>query len=160
MTTVTIAPVRKTLTVKASPARAFEVFTAAQSRWWPPSHTILKSPFKAAVIEPRAGGRWYHLGEDGSTCDTGFVRVWEPPSRLVLVWQLDAQWRYDKDLDTEVEVNFVPEGPSEGNVTRVTLEHRHIERMRDGAETARAAVDGPSGWTGILEEFRKSVDGE
>ena len=156
MKTVTIAPVRKTLTVKAAPARAFEVFTAAQSRWWPPSHTILKSPFKEAVIEPRAGGRWYHVGEDGSTCDTGFVRVWDPPGRLVLVWQLDARWHYDEDLDTEVEVTFAPDGDG----TRVTLEHRHIERMGEGAETARAAVDGPSGWTGILEEFRKSVDGE
>jgi uncharacterized protein YndB with AHSA1/START domain len=156
MKTVTIAPVRKTLTVKATPARAFEVFTALQSRWWPPSHSILKSPFKEAVIEPRQGGRWYHIGEDGSTCETGFVRVWEPPSRLVLVWQLDAQWRYDKDLDTEVEVSFIPEG----DVTRVEFEHRHIERMGEGAETARAAVDGPGGWTGILEAFRKSVDGE
>ena len=34
------------------------------------------------------------------------------------------------------------------------------KRFDPRAETVRAAVDGPSGWTGILEEFRKSVDGE
>ncbi|HWA89384.1 MAG TPA: SRPBCC family protein [Rhizomicrobium sp.] len=155
MKTVTIAPVRKTLTVKAAPARAFEVFTSGMSRWWPPTHSILKSPFKEAVIEPRAGGRWYHVGEDGSTCETGLVRVWDPPGRLVLVWQLGPDWEYDKDLDTEVELKFIPEGDG----TRVEFEHRHIERMGEGAEKARAAVDAPGGWTAILEEFRKSVEG-
>jgi uncharacterized protein YndB with AHSA1/START domain len=153
--TVTIAPVRKALRVNAPPARAFEVFTAGMSRWWPPTHTILKAPFKEAVIEPRAGGRWYHKGEDGSTCETGMVRVWDPPSRLVLVWRLNAQWEYDPDLDTEVEVSFTPDGTG----TKVAFEHRHIDRMGEGAATARAAVDGPGGWGAILEEFRKSAEG-
>jgi uncharacterized protein YndB with AHSA1/START domain len=153
--TVTIAPVRKSLRVNAPPARAFEVFTAGMSRWWPPTHTILKAPFKEAVIEPRAGGRWYHKGEDGSTCETGTVRVWDPPSRLVLVWRLNAQWEYDPDLDTEVEVSFTPDGTG----TKVAFEHRHIDRMGEGAATARAAVDGPGGWGAILEEFRKSAEG-
>ena len=151
---IAIAPVRKSVVVNAPPARAFDVFTAKMSAWWPPTHTILKSPFKEAVVEPRAGGRWYHLGEDGSTCETGLVRVWEPPHRLVLVWQLNAEWQYDKDLDTEVELNFVPEG--EG--TRVSLEHRYIERMGKSAETARAAVDSPGGWGGLLDAFRNAVE--
>ena len=151
---ITVAPVRKSVLVKAQPPRAFEVFTAKMTAWWPPTHTILKSPFKQAVIEPRVGGRWYHVGEDGSTCETGLVRVWEPPHRLVLVWQLDAQWQYDQDLDTEVELNFVPEGDG----TRVQLEHRHLERMGKGAETARAAVDSQGGWGGLLEAFRNAVE--
>lgn len=152
---VTIAPVRKSLHVNAAPARAFDVFTSGMTRWWPATHTILKSPFKEAVIEPRAGGRWYHLGQDGSTCETGRVRVWDPPARLVLVWQLDAQWQYDADLDTEIELRFIADGAA----TRVEFEHRYIERMGDGAEAARASVDGPNGWGAILEEFRKSVEG-
>ncbi|MDB5448353.1 MAG: ATPase, partial [Phenylobacterium sp.] len=52
------APIRKTLEVRASQARAFAVFTDGFDRWWPKSHTIGKSPLKRAVIEPRAGGRW------------------------------------------------------------------------------------------------------
>ena len=40
------APVRKTLQVKASQTRAFEVFTAGFGRWWPASHSIAKSPQK------------------------------------------------------------------------------------------------------------------
>ena len=154
--TIALAPVRKSLRVSAAPARAFEVFTAGMSRWWPPSHTILKSPFKDSIIEPRVGGRWYHVGQDGSECETGTVRVWEPPSRVVLVWRLNAKWEYEPDLDTEVEVTFTPDGGG----TNVVLEHRHIERMGEGADTARAAVDGPNGWSGILEEFRKIVEGE
>jgi uncharacterized protein YndB with AHSA1/START domain len=125
------------------------------SRWWPASHTILKSPFKEAIVEPRAGGRWYHVGQDGSTCETGTVRVWEPPNRLVLVWRLNAQWQYEPDLDTEVEVRFTPDGDG----TRVDLEHRHLERMGEAGEIARAAIDAPNGWGGILEEFRKTIEG-
>ena len=153
--TIHVAPVHKSLRVNAPPGKAFEVFTAGMSRWWPASHTILKSPFKEAIVEPRAGGRWYHVGQDGSTCETGTVRVWEPPSRLVLVWRLNAQWQYEPDLDTEVEVRFT----SDGAATRVELEHRYIERMGEGGEAARAAVDSPNGWTGILEEFRKTIEG-
>lgn len=153
--TVSIAPVRKSLELSASPARAFEVFTAGMSRWWPPTHTILKSPFKESVIEPRTGGRWYHVGQDGSECETGIVRVWDPPARLVLVWRLNAKWEYDPGLDTEVEVRFTADGAG----TKIEFEHRYIERMGEGAETARAAVDGPGGWSAILEEFRKSAEG-
>jgi uncharacterized protein YndB with AHSA1/START domain len=153
--TITLAPVRKSLRVSAPPARAFDVFTSGMSRWWPPTHTILKAPFKAYIVEPRAGGRWYQIGTDGSESDTGSVRVWEPPSRLVLVWRLNAQWQYDPDLDTEVEVNFIPDGTG----TNVELEHRYIERMREGAEAARTAVDGPNGWSGILEDYRKHAEG-
>lgn len=152
---VAIAPVRKSLRVNAPPARAFEVFTAGMSRWWPPTHTILRSAFKDSIIEPRVGGRWYHVGQDGSECETGFVRAWEPPARLVLVWQLNAQWQYDRGLDTEVEIRFTPDGTA----TDVAFEHRYIERMGAGAEAARAGVDGPNGWGAILEEFRKSVEG-
>lgn len=152
--TITLAPVRKSLTVKAPQAKAFEVFTSGMSRWWPPTHTILKAPFKDSIIEPREGGRWYHVGTDGSTCETGTVRVWDPPRRVVLVWRLNAKWEYESDLDTEVEVRFIPEGA----VTRVELEHRYIERMGEGGPAAHAAVDGPNGWTGILEEYRKLVE--
>jgi hypothetical protein len=56
---ITVAPVRKSVRVNANSARAFEVFTQGMSRWWPPTHTILKVAPKEHVIEPRKGGRWY-----------------------------------------------------------------------------------------------------
>ncbi len=50
---IRIAPVRKQLVVKASQARAFAVFTGEMSRWWPATHSILKSPLKESIVEPR-----------------------------------------------------------------------------------------------------------
>jgi hypothetical protein len=49
--TITIAPVRKTIRVKASAAHAFEVFTAGLGRWWPLDHGIGKTPRKGVVME-------------------------------------------------------------------------------------------------------------
>jgi len=152
---ITLAPVRKSLRVNAPQARAFEVFTNQMTRWWPRTHSTLKAPLKQAVIEPREGGRWYHRGEDGSIAETGHVRVWDPPSRLVLIWRLDAQWQYNPDLDTEVEVRFIADGAA----TTVELEHRYIERMGKDAQKAHEAVGAPGGWGALLEEFRKTAEG-
>ena len=140
------APVRKVVQVGVSPQRAFEVFTAGFARWWPGSHHIGKAPYKTAVIEPRAGGRWYEIGEDGSECPWGDVLAWEPPTRLLLAWRIGADWQYHADLETEVEVTFVAEGAG----ARVTLEHRRLERMGEAAEGLRAQIDSEGGWTGIL----------
>ena len=148
---INIAPVRKSVTVQASPARAFEVFTAGMSRWWPATHTILKVAPREHIVEPRVGGRWYQIGVDGSECDNGKVLIWEPPSRLVLVWQINADWQFDPNLHTEVELRFTPE--AEG-VTRVDLEHRQLERMGEKAEAVRASVDSTGGWGAILESYR------
>jgi hypothetical protein len=150
-----IAPVRRQLVVKASQSRAFSVFTAEMSRWWPPTHSILKSPLKEYIVEPRTGGRWYAVGEDGSTCDTGYVISWQPPQSLVLAWQINAQWQYDPHLVTEVEVKFVV---ASADTTRVELEHRYLERMGEKAAEARSAVDSPRGWSAITEAFRKYAE--
>jgi uncharacterized protein YndB with AHSA1/START domain len=152
--TIKPAPVRKTVRVNADPAHAFDVFTRGIARWWPPSHTPLKSPLKETIIEPFVKGRWYQVGEDGSQCDTGHVLLWEPPKRLILAWQLDANWTYDAKLALEVEVNFTAE---DARTTRVDLEHRDLEQMGDRAETVRSQIDGANGWTGILEVYRQSA---
>jgi len=146
-----VAPVRKQLVVKASQSRAFAVFTSQMSRWWPATHSILKSPLKECIVEPRPGGRWYSVGEDGSSCQTGYVIAWQPPQALVLAWQINAEWRYDPELVTEVEVKFIAEGE---HSTRIELEHRYLERMGDKAAEARNSVDSPGGWGAILESFR------
>ena len=145
--TIRPAPVRKQFTVAATPERAFEVFTAGFARWWPgASHHIGQAPYKTAVLEPRVGGRWYEIGEDGSQCEWGDVLAWEPPSRLLLAWRIGADWQYHADLETEVEVTFV----AEKDGTRVTLEHRRLERMGEAAESLRVQIDSEGGWTGIL----------
>jgi uncharacterized protein YndB with AHSA1/START domain len=152
---IKIAPVRKQVTVMASQQRAFDWFTREMSRWWPATHSTLKSPLKQYIVEPRAGGRWYAVGEDGSTGQTGYVIEWEPPQRLILAWQLDGQWQFDPELVTEVEVRFIAEG---AHATRVELEHRNLQRMGETAEQIRNMVDSPGGWTAILECLRKSAE--
>jgi uncharacterized protein YndB with AHSA1/START domain len=145
--------VQKTIVVAAPQERAFRVFTEGMASWWPmDSHTIGSSPMRDAVMEPRAGGRWYEVGEDGSQTDWGQVIAWEPPARVVLGWQLNDTWAYDPGLVTEIEVSFTPE---EGGRTRVTLEHRNLERYGDKAQQMAEIFGSTSegGWTGLLQRF-------
>ncbi len=148
--TITPAPVRKSVTIRATPARAFEVFTAGFDRWWPRSHHIGGAELKQAFIEPRAGGRWYEINSEGAECDWGRVLAWEPPGRLVLAWQIGADWKYDPALVTEVEVTFTDAG---GGMTRVDLEHRKLELMGAKAAEARVSFDAPEGWGAILGAY-------
>ena len=147
-----IAPVRKTIRVRADVAHAFDVFTMGIDRWWPRSHHIGQSPMTRIIVEPRAGGRCYSEQEDGTECDWGSVLVWEPPHRVVLAWQITTEWRFEPELarSSEVEVRFTPEADG---TTRVDLEHRHLERHGAGAETMRAGVDASGGWGSLLELF-------
>ena len=147
------APVRKSIFVAASQQHAFDTFTTGIGRWWPKSHHIGKSDLDRPVMEPRTGGRWFEVGVDGAECEIGKVLAWDPPSRVLLAWQLTPDWTYDPELVTEVEVLFTPEGDG----TRVDLEHRHLERMGDRAEAARESVDSPNGWTLILQLYSEET---
>ena len=113
-------------------------------------HHIGKQPARTAVIEPSVGGRWYEQGEDGSECEWGRVLVWEPPHRLVLAWQITADWQFDPSFITEVELRFIPEGTDR---TRVEFEHRNLEAFGAKADSVREMIGAPGGWPGILEKF-------
>ena len=107
-----LAPVVKEITIETSAARAFRVFTEDIGAWWPlATHHIGPQPAETAVIEPRAGGRWFERAADGSECPWGRVLVWDPPARLVLSWQIGGEWKYDKALASEVELRFVVRAP-------------------------------------------------
>ncbi len=149
-----VEPVRKQIRVETSRERAFKVFTEGMDRWWPRGHHIGASPMKRSVLEPRVGGRWYAECEDGSESNVGKVLSWEPPGRVVLAWQITAEWKYDASLITEVEVTFTSEGPK---TTRVDLEHRNLDRLGADAASYRGQLDAPGGWTGILEIFAKDA---
>lgn len=152
-TTPYVEPIVKTVRVKATPARAFEVFTSNAQSWWNPSHSInpTKSAIDKIVLEPKVGGRWYERGADGSECEWGHVKVWEPPKRVVIVWQINSQWTYDENLHTEVEVRFEPKGSE----TVVTLEHRFLERLGEKASQMREGMN--SGWGGQLDLYAAKV---
>jgi len=42
--TIPIAPVRKSIDVRVTPDRAFEIFTAGMVRWWNKQYSINTSP--------------------------------------------------------------------------------------------------------------------
>jgi uncharacterized protein YndB with AHSA1/START domain len=145
---MTIKPVVKTVTVRASSERAFEAFTANMGQWWPKDHTIGAAPFEAVVMEPRVGGRWYERAADGAETNWGKVLAWEPPRRFLLAWQISADWAYDPQLITEVEVTFEAKGDG---TTAVTLEHRRLELFGERAQSMTDQFDG--GWVGVMQHF-------
>jgi hypothetical protein len=147
------APVRKSIFVNATPERAFHVFTAGMATWWRPEHHIAPTPFVAIVVEPRAGGRWYERDKDGAECEWGKILVWEPPARVVLAWQLNAEWKYDPDFITELEIGF----RAEDTGTRVELEHRDLEKYGVNADAVRASLDAMEGWNGALAVYAQAA---
>jgi len=144
--TITPADIRKSFTVRATPEKAFAVFTEGFDRWWPRSHSIGDAPLKRATIEPKAGDRWYSLTEDGVEHEWGEV----------LAWRLNADFAYDPSLLTEVEVRFADAGAGE---TRVDFEHRGLERLGagDAANRVRSGMD--AGWATILDSFQSAASG-
>jgi uncharacterized protein YndB with AHSA1/START domain len=143
--------VRKAVSVQAPQEVAWRVFTEKMSTWWPlANYKIGKANAVEAVIEPRVGGRWYECGDDGSTCDWGRVLSWEPHSRLVLTWDISADWQYEPTLGTEIEIRFIADGK---NATRVELEHRKLDRYGARRDEMRRIFDTEGDWGRLLQAF-------
>lgn len=145
-----IEAIRREVVVPVSAEEAFEVFTSRMTDWWPSGHHIGSAPIERIVIEPFEGGRWYTRHEDGSETSTGFVLAWDPPERLIITWQIGADWRYHLDLVTTVEISFVAETPDR---TRVQLEHRDLERFGPEALRMRDTFESPGAWNATLAAY-------
>jgi hypothetical protein len=144
-----IAPVRKTVHVRAPIAHAFEVFTSGLTRWWPLDHGVGKKPIQKVLMEPRLGGRWLEIAQDGTETSVATITLWEPPHRFVMLWQVNAKWQPDATMKSEVDVRFTADG---AEATHVEVVHHRFETM--GAEAGasmRKDVDG--GWPGLLALF-------
>ncbi len=102
-------PLRKSVVVRCSPARAFSAFTAEVDLWWPAGHKKFDGSRLAfdqgAFVETAPSGETFTLGE---------VVRWSPPDALVFTW-----WPGALDAPTTVEVTFTPEGET----TRVDVIH-------------------------------------
>jgi uncharacterized protein YndB with AHSA1/START domain len=131
--------------------RAFGVFTDGIDRWWPRTHHIGDVPMAVVILESRAGGRWYEVGVDGSTCEWGLVLEWAPPSHLAMSWHLDGEFRYQADasMASRVDVRFEPNG--DGG-TRVTLTHSGLDAHGDTWRRLRDQI--ATGWPTLLGRYR------
>ncbi len=148
-----ITPVRKTIHVKAPIARAFEVFTSGLTRWWPHNHGIGRKPIEKVLMEPRLGGRWLEISEDGTETSVATIILWEPPRRLVMVWKVNAQWQPDAAMKSEVDIRFTAQGP---DATLVELLHHKFETMgTEAGESLGRDVD--RGWPGLMERFAEEA---
>lgn len=148
--------VRHTVTVEAPPERAFEVFTAGFTSWWPlTTHHIGDQTPVEEVLEPFPGGRCYERAADGTECDWGRVLAWEPPHRLLLSWEVSSQWKHARDVASEVEILFSAE---DGGRTVVALEHRGLEVYGDRAQEMRDIFGSDGGWPGLLQRFAAAAD--
>ena len=147
---------RKQITVEVPIDKAFRVFTEGFDNWWPRTHHIGKPAMKQAVMEMKQGGRWYEIGVDGSTCEWGKVLKVDPPTRLLLSWQIDANFQAAPNLETEVEVTFLSEGP---NRTLVTLLHKHLDRFGADYEKIMGSIGSDGGWLGLMKVFAAEAEG-
>ncbi len=142
----------KAVTVDLPIHRAFSLFTD-MGRWWPiQTHHLAESPGVIAVLEPGVGGRWFERMADGSECEWGRVKVWDPPHHILLTWQVSAGWRYvaDPNKVSEVEVQFIEENPGR---TRVEFAHQHLERYGNQTERMRTVLERPTGAGDVLRAY-------
>jgi uncharacterized protein YndB with AHSA1/START domain len=157
--TETLAPITRSVTVRCSAERAFELFTARMDAWWPVethSRAAMEHEDEGLKVERiefqgRVGGQVLEHMSDGEARSWGEILTWEPPRRFVLAWKPHPR----PDPPTEVEVRFDPAG--EG--TEVVLVHRAWERLigiRPDLDTAHAGY--AAGWVRTLERFAEAAD--
>ena len=148
--------VLKSIVVDAPLDRAFAVFVEDFDAIKPREHNMLGVDIAESVFEPRAGGRVYDRGVDGTECQWARVVAYEPPDRLVFTWDINPYWQIETDLakTSEVEVRFLSESPDR---TRVELEHRNLDRHGDGWQGMADGVRGGDGWPLYLQRFAAAV---
>jgi uncharacterized protein YndB with AHSA1/START domain len=154
----TLAPIRRTITVRCALDRAFRVFTEELGAWWPlATHSVAEYSFSGrakaatAVLEGRPGGRVYEVMADGREAEWAEVLTWEPPRRVVLAWKPNPA----RTHPTEVEIIFT----DVGGQTRVDVEHRGWDRLGEDAAEAREGYAGYQAWPGVLEVFATYIEG-
>jgi uncharacterized protein YndB with AHSA1/START domain len=113
------------LRVPATPARAFQAFTAEIGLWWRTNQLFQFTRRSAAgrlAFEPGEGGRFTETDADGEVFEIGRITAWQPGARLAFTWRLAS---FAPDQVTEVDIRF----EAVGSETRVTVEHRGWETV-------------------------------
>lgn len=150
-TTQDLATVHAAITVDVGLERAFQVFTEQFDAIKPREYNLLAVDIEETVLEPRAGGDVYDRGVDGSVCRWARVLEFDPPTRFVISWDIGTTWQLETDLShaSEVEIRFAALSPDQ---TRVTVDHRHLDRHGENWAESRAGLEG--GWQVFLANFR------
>lgn len=138
-----LAPLVKKVVVPVGPERAFEVFTAEMSQWWPLlTHSVAQDKAREVRLEGAVGGRIVEYGDDGEICSWGTVSDWDPPKSVSFTWHPGT----DPQEAGHVTVTFT----AVADGTEVVLTHTGWERRPDGVR-ARANYD--TGWDYVLDKY-------
>lgn len=141
MTSESIPPIRRSISVSWDKETAFRRFTSEFGLWWPSrTHSLGGERLQRVVFEPHVRGRIYEEHEDGRRFQWGEVILWEPPDRVKFTWHPSR----DPSTAQEVELEFRSE------VGGTTLELTSIgwERWGKGLRRARRGYD--VGWGYVL----------
>ena len=137
------ASVRVSIYVDVDPDTAFEVFTDEIDAWYHRGpHTFFDTERCVGIrFEPFVGGRLIEVydRETGEGRAMARVEVWEPGKRLVFV---DSR-------NTEADVTF----EANDGGTRVTLEHRGLERLAPQAAEHHAQF----GWRLVFAWYEQHI---
>ena len=143
-----INAVRKSVTVPASPDRAFELFTARFGDWWPlATHSVGVDNAARVSFGAGVGGIILETLADGTTSVWGTVTRWDPPDRVAFSWHAGTP-EAEAGL---VEVTFTPSGPG---CTLVALVHTGWENRPDGA---RARASYQAGWDPVIAQYASAA---
>jgi len=136
-----VPDVQKTITVPAPVDEAFRIFVERPIEWIPDGHSFLKDP-QFMTMEPRAGGRFYERGPDGTEITRGTILEWSPPAHLAVTWRVGPNWRpvFDDEKASVIQVDFTAAGP---DTTDVALTYTQLHRHGGFAAVLRAALAGP-----------------
>lgn len=134
----TLDPIIHTLTVAASPERAFEVFAAGMGEWWDPVYTPEPASYTGARVDPNVGGT-VALRHGDTEYPVGEVTVWEPGVHFAQTFTLAI----DEDYPTTLDVRFT----ADADGTRVEFEHGGW--VEGNAHCRRRFAD----WAVLLERY-------
>jgi len=145
--TTALAPVIKTVVVKAPLDAAFRRFTGEIGTWWPlQTHSVGQGDAQTVAFEERVGGRILESIRGRDACAWGTVTAWDPPRRVAFTWHPGR----DPEGAQDVEVTFVAVGAE----TRVRLVHSGFERLGALAKKARSGYN--VGWIPVLARYTGS----
>lgn len=141
MTSDSLPPIRRGISVSWDQETAFRRFTSEFASWWPSrTHSIGGERVQRVVFETHAGGQIYEEHQDGRRFLWGQILEWEPPTRVKFTWHPSR----DPSTAQDVEIEFAVEGTG----TRVQLTSYGWERWGKGAQRARKGYD--VGWGYVL----------
>ena len=150
-------PVRQSVVVRSDRLHTFDTFVGTIGVWWPVTpFSAGRDQVRDVTFEQRAGGRVYETWQNGTEVDWGEVRVWEPPERFIMTWNMTS-------VVTEVELTFAVLGPA---LTRVSVEHSGWEQLTEEQLARDCALPGgysggaySQGWTTILDRLAAAAAG-